>query len=156
MVGRPAGGTIAAPRRAWIPDRRAAYVLVILAACCWRRPSRSSAPARSVATVIPPVNGAIAYMRGDETKDKAQLYVACPDLTNERPIDARGGEEQRLARLVPDGSRLAFNANFDDPDPTDDVDIWDIYTTTADGTDLRKLTARQASRGTRPTQPMGP
>ena len=42
--------------------------------------------------------------------------------------------------LSPDGTRIAFNSNRDDPDPTDDTDVWDIYTMDVDGGDVTKLT----------------
>ena len=40
----------------------------------------------------------------------------------------------------PDGRRIAFHSNRDDPDPNDDERFWDIYVMNADGSDLTRLT----------------
>ena len=40
----------------------------------------------------------------------------------------------------PDGGRIAFHSNRDDPDPNDDEHFWDIYVMNADGSDQTRLT----------------
>ncbi len=40
----------------------------------------------------------------------------------------------------PDGQRIAFHSNRDDPDPNDDNHFWDIYVMNADGSDQTRLT----------------
>ena len=45
----------------------------------------------------------------------------------------------------PDGRRIAFSSDRDDPDPNDDVRIGSIYVMNADGSDLTCLTDSSAS-----------
>ncbi len=40
----------------------------------------------------------------------------------------------------PDGRRIAFHSNRDDPDPNDDEPVWDIYVMNADGSEQTRLT----------------
>ena len=45
----------------------------------------------------------------------------------------------------PDGRRIAFHSNRDDPDPNDDEDAWDMYVMNADGSGRTRLTDNSAS-----------
>ena len=45
----------------------------------------------------------------------------------------------------PDGQRIAFHSNRDDPDPNDDHRVYNIYVMNADGTGVTRLTYNEAS-----------
>ncbi len=83
--------------------------------------------------------GTIAFTRGPDDAH-SQLFVACADLSNVRPIAAREGRSSGWPSWSPDGRRIAFNANFDDPDTSDNTDVWDIYTIDVDSGAVSKLT----------------
>ena len=50
------------------------------------------------------------------------------------------GRETGWPVWSPDGERIAFNANFDDPDLGGDPEIWDIYSMDPDGSNVDRLT----------------
>lgn len=109
-------------------------------------PSNATAVATSSPLTTPgptepdaPLTGTILYSTGDSS-DNLHLWTACPDLTRARELHARPGFSAGWAVWSPDGSRIAFNANYDDPDLADDAEIWDIYTMTRDGEDVQRLT----------------
>ncbi len=83
--------------------------------------------------------GVLLFMR----QDSHQLWkpwVACPDMSHARELPTRDGHNAGWGVWSPDGTRIAFNADYDDPDLTDRTAIWDIYTMNPDGSDVTKLT----------------
>jgi Tol biopolymer transport system component len=97
--------------------------------------SPSASPAAGEARL----RGTIVFMRTDADMHE-QVWTACLDLTGQRQLTDPAAGRAGWPVWSPDGTRIAFNANYDDPDPDDDGDIWDIYTMDADGGDLIRLT----------------
>jgi Tol biopolymer transport system component len=97
-------------------------------------------PSASVAALPPPaLGGTIAFMRQDGP-DHWRLWRACADLSEARPLTPKAAHQSGWPVVSPDGTRIAFNSNRDDPDLADDVDVWDIYTMDLLGGDVTKLT----------------
>ena len=69
-----------------------------------------------------------------------QTWTACPDLTHARQITSDPIRSSGWPVWSPDGRRIAFNANHEDPDVEDAAEVWDIYTMDADGGTRIKLT----------------
>lgn len=97
-------------------------------------PVESSTPVTALAP-----DGSIVFMRRGPD-GRFQTWTACVDLTHAVQMTASPGRETGWPVWAPDGMRIAFNADFDDPDPDDALDIWDIYTMNAAGGDVRRLT----------------
>lgn len=141
------GGTIGRPTVGGL-DRRALLVLAATALALGAALALIGSGALRQDRARPlAVNGAIAYMTGDDTKREWQLFVACADLTKARPIALTPGRSSGWPAWSPRGDRLAFNANFDDPDMTDELEIWDIDTSDPDGSNLLKLTQSAGLEG---------
>ncbi len=92
----------------------------------------------SVAANFPGRNGQITFQRHD-ADGNWQIWVANPDLTQQRQITT-GPSSNAFPAWSPDSSRIAFQSNRTDADPTDDVEIQDIFTMRPDGTDVRQVT----------------
>ena len=75
-----------------------------------------------------------------------------PDMSHARGLPTRDGHNAGWGVWSPDGTRIAFNADYDDPDLTDRTAIWNIYTMKADGMTSRSSPSRSASRVTRATR----
>ena len=102
-----------------------------------------------LATLISPVadassrghhgsSGIIAFQRFDEA-GWWQIWTANADLTNQRQLTS-GDHNSGWATWKPDGTRVAFDSDRSDPDPTDDVGANDVYTTKPDGTGVVQVT----------------
>ena len=76
------------------------------------RPSLPSAPEATGPT--PP--GSILFMRA-EPDGRFQTWTACVDLTRSVRVPTAPDRDAGWAVWAPDGTRIAFNANFDDPGP---------------------------------------
>lgn len=93
----------------------------------------------SPATATPPGhNGRITFHREDDA-GFTQVWTANPDLTAEHQVTS-GRAYSGWAVWAPDGSRIAFDSDRSDPDPSDGVLVNDVFTMRADGSDVRKLT----------------
>ena len=88
-----------------------------------------------MATTFGP-NGRITFMR-DDGHGTYQVWTANPDLSHQVKVTTDGGA---FPAWSPDGSRIAFSSGRSDPDPTDDVEIQDVFTMRADGSDVRQVT----------------
>lgn len=94
--------------------------------------------APGVGATLPGANGRITFMRMD-SGDHWQVWVADAGLGGQVQIteeDANSG----WSVWAPDGSRLAFDSDRTDADPSDDTPINDVFTMRPDGSDVRKLT----------------
>jgi Tol biopolymer transport system component len=95
------------------------------------------APAPALAT-HPGPNGRIVFYRADDN-GFAQVWTANPDLSAPLQL-THGNLNSGWATWAPDGSRIAFDSDRSDPDPTDEVFVNDVFTMRADGTDVHKVT----------------
>ena len=110
-------------------------------------PSPSPHPSDSVPDSAGGVaGGAITYMREDPGGNW-QVWLACPELTDARQLTAVEGRDSGWPVFSPDGTRIAFDSNREDPNPDDDSVINDIFTMGVGGADLRKLTDSTALAG---------
>ena len=98
----------------------------------------AAAPSDALAT-LPGSNGRITFMRPD-AEGTFQAWVADADMSHQRQVTAGPGWDAWFPGWSPDGRRIVFSSHHADPDPTDDVEISDIYTMRPDGSDVRKLT----------------
>ncbi len=114
--------------------------------------SVAPAPTDAVSSVAPPASvsalpvfakqaGKIAFMKDDQT------WTACADLTNAKQLTNVDGRTSGWPVWSPDGSRIAIDTDRDDPNTADSIDVNDVYTMKADGTDLRKLTDSKGVSG---------
>ena len=86
----------------------------------------------------PGPNGRITFWREDAS-GFTQVWTSNPDLTAAQQLTGDLANSGYSA-WTPDASRLAFDSDRADPDPTDDVIVNDVFTMRADGSDVTKLT----------------
>lgn len=112
-----------------------------------------AAVAGSAAATPPGRNGRITFMRFD-ANGQFQAWVANPDMSHQVQLTS-GPTDAWFPSWSPDGSRIVFAGHRDDPDPTDDVEISDVFTMRPDGSDVRKLTDSVGYSGTASWSPDG-
>ncbi len=95
---------------------------------------------------FPGRNGRLVFMRPDDN-GVFQIWTANPDLTHQVQLTQGLDWDGWMPSWSPDGTRIAFSSHHDDPDPTDQTEIEDVYTMRADGTDIRKLTDSRGFSG---------
>jgi Tol biopolymer transport system component len=78
-------------------------------------------------------------MRAD-TSGRWQIWRSCADLSDQRQLTDLDDRSSGWAVLAPDGSRIAFDSDREDPDLDDDDVINDVFTMDPDGGGVRKLT----------------
>jgi Tol biopolymer transport system component len=102
------------------------------------------APAPALAT-YPGPNGRIVFQRVDD-QGLAQVWTANPDLSAGVQLTHQNANSG-WATWAPDGTRIAFDSDRSDTDPTDQDVVNDVFTMRADGTDIRKVTDSQGFSG---------
>jgi TolB protein len=110
-------------------------------------------PASTLAT-FPGQNGQITFMRFD-ANGEFQIWVANPDLSHQVQLTHGPGSDGLFPAWSPDGSRITFSSHRSDPDPTDEVEISDVFTMRPDGTDVRQLTESEGFNGNPSWSPDG-
>jgi Tol biopolymer transport system component len=113
----------------------------------WRPAVAASAAALGLAAILagtavatpPGVNGRIVFMRFDDAGGHWQTWTANPDLGHQHRITT-GAYDNAFATWSPDGRRLVFESNRNDPDQVADPFINDVFTMDADGSHQVKLT----------------
>lgn len=88
-----------------------------------------------VAATFPGSNGRITFSREDAGGNH-QIWTSNPDMTRQIQLTTNGGA---FATWSPDAKRIAFQ-QANDPDPTDDQEIQNIFTMRSDGSDVRQIT----------------
>ena len=101
------------------------------------RPTVASSVAGETADAVPA--GVLLFMRQDE-QGLWKSWTACPDMSHAQQIPTRDGHNAAWGVWSPDGTRIAFNADYDDPDLGDNQQVWDIYTMDPDGGNVTRLT----------------
>jgi len=129
------------------------HVRRALALACLALVVGAALPAATTAS-FPGPNGRIAFMRFD-ANGEFQVWVANPDLSHQVQLTHGPGSDAWFPTWSPDGTRIAFSSHRADPDPTDEVEISDLYTMRPDGTEVRKLTDSRWFNGTPSWSPDG-
>jgi TolB protein len=100
----------------------------------------SSASPGSVTTSPPSVQvGPLTFMRED-ADENWQTWVACGDLAEATQVTDVSARDSAYPVWSPDGSRIAFDSNRDDPNPDDDTAVNDVFTMEPDGSGVIRLT----------------
>lgn len=102
---------------------------------------------------FPGENGRITFMRQDD-QGFWQTWVARADLSHERKL-TNLPTNSGWSVWSPDGSRIAFDSDRTDADPSADPLINDIFTMKPNGTGLRKLTDSVGANGAPAYSPDG-
>jgi Tol biopolymer transport system component len=97
-----------------------------------------AAAAAPVSATFPGTNGRIAFMRFDEF-GLFQVWTANPDLTHQVQL-THAPDDGWFPHWSPDRTRIAFSSGRSDPDRSDGIEVHDVFTMRADGTDVRKVT----------------
>lgn len=87
------------------------------------------------AATYPGPNGRITFSREDDNGIH-QIWTSNPDMTHQVQLTTDGAS---FAAWSPDATRIAYQRG-NDPDPTDDQEIQNIFTMRADGSDVRQIT----------------
>ena len=93
-------------------------------------------PGTALATQ-PGVNGLLTYMRFDD--DNLRSSMSPIPMTHEVQLTS-GVNDAWFPAWSPDSKRIAFSSGRTDPDPNDGIEIHDVFTMLADGSDVRQIT----------------
>ncbi len=108
-----------------------------------------AAAATPASATLPGKNGQIAFQRFD-ADGHFQVWTANPDLTHQVQLTF-GTDDGEWQSWSPDGSRIAFSSHRSDPDPTDDLEVIDVFTMRADGSGVRKITDSRGDKRVSPS-----
>ena len=120
---------------------------------CWRQSAdavedREAYFERQLTVNVTADEGLIAYNQREDGFD--EIFV----------VAVRGGDDIDLGSRIrltdnfaddtgpdfsPDGKKIVFQSNRNDPNPDDDTDIWDLYVMNVDGSGVKRLTKRPSS-----------
>ena len=131
----------------WLRQLTLATTVALLAGCGGNGdppaevPSDGSSASSGPGTASPPAAqvGPLAFMRYD-AEENWQMWVACGDLVEATQVTDISGRDSGFPVWSPDGSRIAFDSNRDDPNPVDDPKINDVFTMEPDGSGVIRLT----------------
>jgi len=131
----------------WLRPLILATTVALLAGCggtgepTTEVPSDTSSAPPGSATVMPPSGqiGPLTFMRED-AGENWQTWVACADLAEATQVTDVSGRDSAYPVWSPDGSRITFDSNRDDPNPDDDTVINDVFTMAPDGSGVIRLT----------------
>jgi TolB protein len=128
--------------------RRGRWVAVVgagAALCLGVVPSADATP--------PGTNGRISFMRTDDS-GRWQVWTANPDLSAAAPVTS-GEASNGWAVWSPTGTRLAFDSDRTDANPTDDSYVVDVFTMRPDGTGVQQVTDSVGANGSPAWSPDG-
>jgi TolB protein len=103
-------------------------------------PTHTASAPPSSPSATPEALGAVTFMRFKED-DEPEVWSACGDLGQARQLTSVPDRGSGYPVWAPDGSRIAFDSDREDPSLDQDPVVNDIFTMAADGTDVRKVTA---------------
>lgn len=132
-----------------------APLVIALAGCAGANGSTPTGtpPASAAAATDSPIGstpeavalqGRVVFGRED-SPDHWQVWISCADLSAPRQLTQGPDQQSGWPDFSPDGTRIAFNSDRDDPDLGDGTDVWDIYTMDDQGGDVTKLTSSVGS-----------
>ena len=107
----------------------------------------------SAAATLPGPDGRIAFMRFD-ADGQFQVWAANPDMSQQVQLTS-GPRDAWFPAWSPDNRRIAFASHRSDPDPADNVEVMDVFTMRADGSDVRRVTDSLGYSGTPSWSPDG-
>jgi TolB protein len=129
----------------WLRPLILATTVALLAGCgrtsepATEVPSDASSTAPATTSAASMQIGPLTFMREDP-EGHYQTWVACGDLSEATQVTNVSSRDSAYPVWSPDGSRIAFDSNRDDPDPDDDTTINDVFTMRPDGGGLIRLT----------------
>lgn len=129
----------------WLRSLILATTVALLAGCGGTGDPATEVPSDASSTVPATTSpasmqiGPLTFMH-DDPDGSVQTWVACGDLAEAIQVTDVEARDSAYPVWSPDGSRIAFDSNRDDPDPDDDTVINDVFTMDPDGGGVIRLT----------------
>ena len=129
----------------WLRSLILATTVALLAGCGGTGDPATEVPSDASSTVPATTSpasmqiGPLTFMH-DDPDGSVQTWVACGDLAEAIQVTDVEARNNTYPVWSPDGSRIAFDSNRDDPDPDDDTVINDVFTMDPDGGGVIRLT----------------